>query len=355
MKRVTGRLLFWEDNALVEQIWIWTSLTKQGAVRAAAREQRRSSRLFDACIVDAIAPVATYSALESFLARRTIANETLDVHEFVRLHFNPATTRSKTKVDHERQPLPDPDLMSLATFWSVMGSDEGENTGQKVARIEQSLQELDVSTIMGFAERLSERLWSLDTESLFKKWDGSALGPDGFLYARCWAVLGGPARFESAPKARLGPAQEVFDAEFLLSVADNALHAKGAIRGHYDAAFPIETGTNASQWGEPSEGSIDSKSHFTIRIGSRHETSQGDTWMITMYSFLATHATAAHDSEPIRQQFAVDFPGEEVVVSLVGAAGDTPWARSYPIWARRAENVAVGALPPGFGEDMPTA
>jgi hypothetical protein len=153
--------------------------------------------------------------------------------------------------------------MDEATFWDVVGRAQGSADEVAIHRIWLRLRQCEPSEILAFEERLAEVLHRMDLRPVARqRWRDVAepawlpripgISADGFLYARCAAVLEGadevaaivadPRRFKR--RWDLG-------AERLLSVASDAWEARtGRAWDHsHQTAVSYETASNpAGGW-----------------------------------------------------------------------------------------------------------
>jgi hypothetical protein len=144
--------------------------------------------------------------------------------------------------------------MDEATFWDLIGSihaaslERGDNEAA-LEPLRARLHEMDVAAINGFADRLAEALYALDTREHAARAGGDE---DDFLEARCHVVARGRAHWE---RVRLAPSAmaETLDEEcnILLYLAPDAWAERtGNDPSDYDHVTPVsyETGSNRARW-----------------------------------------------------------------------------------------------------------
>ncbi len=146
--------------------------------------------------------------------------------------------------------------MDEAQFWDVIAAAGGSADDQSIHRIWLRLRALPQDTIVGFDDRLAEVLRRLDHRVIAKqKWRDVSeprwlpripgISADGFLYARCAAVLQGPeavAGIVEEPRRFRTRWDE--SAEALLYVAGEAWEAVTGRTYEHQSPINYETGRN---------------------------------------------------------------------------------------------------------------
>ncbi|MDX2164540.1 MAG: DUF4240 domain-containing protein [Gammaproteobacteria bacterium] len=126
---------------------------------------------------------------------------------------------------------PADDLFSDDDFWSVIDKIDWSKKGSenKIAPAMQVLSQMPVVNICLFADKLSEKLFQLDTRAHANTYAANEpenfISADDFLYARCAVIAEGKEYYE---KVLNDPAQMPEDIIFepLLYLADDAFEAK---------------------------------------------------------------------------------------------------------------------------------
>jgi len=144
-------------------------------------------------------------------------------------------------------------LLSEETFWQIIDKIDWSKTTTegKLESAVKLLSEMPVSHIYSFADRLSEKLFLLDTKwhaQAFSARDPEAfLSVDDFLYARCGVVAEGREFFEKVLKtpSRM-PDSMVF--EPVLNLADLAFKLKTGLDFDYHPVYNWETYSNKTGW-----------------------------------------------------------------------------------------------------------
>ncbi len=137
------------------------------------------------------------------------------------------------------------DILSDEQFWQIIGLLDWTKLGDNeavVAPILTHLSSLPVSFIYQFEDKLSEKLYQLDTRQhaiKFKK----PLSVDEFLYARCVVVANGETAFKTVLN---DPTEMPTDVDFepLLYIASDAYLLKTRKQFEYVPTFSIETYSN---------------------------------------------------------------------------------------------------------------
>lgn len=156
-------------------------------------------------------------------------------------------------------------------FWSLIESMPSDPRDEDFSQLSTTLEDCGIDLLVSFEARLTLALYALDgPDNLdwFTLNDPSHFGyvsDDGFLYARCAAVLGGK---ESWSKAVLdhtldwGADAPDLDgrSELLLYVGADAASAQGIDVGdYYETAYSeigisYESGSNTALWGDEPAG-----------------------------------------------------------------------------------------------------
>ena len=125
--------------------------------------------------------------------------------------------------------------------WTKLDDDEGV-----VAPVVIHLSSLPVSFIYQFEDKLSEKLYQLDTRQHAIK-SPKPLSVDVFLYTRCAVVANGEEAFKAVLK---DPTQMPDDVDFepLLYIASDAYALKTGKPFEYLPTFSIETYANKGGW-----------------------------------------------------------------------------------------------------------
>jgi Protein of unknown function (DUF4240) len=139
-------------------------------------------------------------------------------------------------------------------FWNIISkldwTDE-ENNEQILAPAIKALQQLSIAQIYQFNDKLSEKLWQLDTKShaqpLIEEDKDGYFSEDEFLYARCCVVANGQIYFE---KILNNPTDFPTDKTFedLLYIASEAYNRKTGKKFIIAPAYNYETGSNKMGW-----------------------------------------------------------------------------------------------------------
>lgn len=144
-------------------------------------------------------------------------------------------------------------LFSETAFWQIIDLiDWSQKSSQnKLRAAVKRLSELPVSNIYIFADKLSEKLYRIDTRVHALAYAATEpdhfISADDFLYARCAVVAEGREYYEKVLKhPALMPNEIVF--EPLLSLADSAFELKYGEEFNYRPAFNYETRSNSTAW-----------------------------------------------------------------------------------------------------------
>ena len=140
-------------------------------------------------------------------------------------------------------------ILSDAQFWQIINRLNWDKTGDDeavVAPLVTHLASLPVSFIYQFEDKLSEKLYDLDTK-LHAKPFNDPFSADDFLYTRCAVVANGQKMYEQILTDPSVMPTEI-DFEPLLYVASDAYALKTGKNFEYVADFPIETCSNKKGW-----------------------------------------------------------------------------------------------------------
>jgi len=148
---------------------------------------------------------------------------------------------------------PADNLFSEADFWRVIDKiDWSKKTGEdKISPAVEMLAKMPLSSIYLFADKLSEKLYHLDTRAHALAYAANEpdnfISSDDFLYARCAVVAEGKDYYE---KVLNDPAQMPDDIVFepLLYIADEAFEMKMGFPFNYLPTYNYETQSNKSGW-----------------------------------------------------------------------------------------------------------
>lgn len=148
---------------------------------------------------------------------------------------------------------PADDLFSEADFWRVIDKiDWSKKNGEgKIKPAVKMLAKMPLSNIYIFADKLSEKLYHLDTRPHALAYAANEpdnfISSDDFLYARCAVIAEGKDYYE---KVLNDPARMPDDIIFepLLYVADEAFEMKMGIPFNYMPTYNYETQSNTSGW-----------------------------------------------------------------------------------------------------------
>ncbi|MFM9951564.1 MAG: DUF4240 domain-containing protein [Saprospiraceae bacterium] len=145
------------------------------------------------------------------------------------------------------------ELFSDAQFWQVIEAFDWSksDSDEIMAPATAQLSAMPVMNIYLFADKLSEKLYQLDTQlhgDAYLAHEGDDyLSVDDFLYIRCAVVAEGKAYFE---KVLNDPTEFPADITFepLLSLADDAYEKKTGRKFDYHPTFNYETYSNKEGW-----------------------------------------------------------------------------------------------------------
>lgn len=161
--------------------------------------------------------------------------------------------RAKLEIRVEAPPDAAEEL-SETEFWrliALLDWTEAEYNDRVLEPLVNALSQGPVARIYLFLDRLSEKLYQLDTADHAKPLrdsdEGGFLSADEFLYARCCVVANGRAFFEKVLKnPGEFPTEVTF--ESLLYVASSAFLRKTGKAMVALPAFNFETGSNQAGW-----------------------------------------------------------------------------------------------------------
>lgn len=148
---------------------------------------------------------------------------------------------------------PADDLFNEDDFWSIIDQIDWSKKGaeNKLKPAVKMLAEMPVSSIYIFADKLSAKLYLLDTrahaEVYAAKDPEHFISADDFLYARCAVIAEGKEYFE---KVLNDPSQMPDEIVFepLLYLAGDAFEMKMGIPFNYVPTYNYETQSNKAGW-----------------------------------------------------------------------------------------------------------
>lgn len=140
-------------------------------------------------------------------------------------------------------------ILSDAQFWQIIDLLDWQESGDDeavVAPLVAHLAGLPVSFIYQFQDKLSGKLYNLDTR-LHAASFNTPFSVDDFLYTRCAVVANGKKVYDNVLN---DPSVMPTDIDFepLLYVASDAYTLKTGKNFEYVADFPIETRSNKKGW-----------------------------------------------------------------------------------------------------------
>ncbi len=154
---------------------------------------------------------------------------------------------------HLRDKSPAEDIFSETDFWKIINTIDWSKKASKDKLLPaiKMLSKMPVSNIYIFEDKLSEKLYYLDTKQHAQAYSASEpdnfISVDDFLYARCAVVAEGQAYYEKVLNdPTLMPNDIVF--EPLLSLADFAYEMKMGMEFNYRPTYNYETRSNKSGW-----------------------------------------------------------------------------------------------------------
>lgn len=145
------------------------------------------------------------------------------------------------------------ELFSDTDFWQIIELFDWskEESAMIMAPAIKKLASMPVVNIYLFADKLSEKLYELDTrlhgEAYLKNEDDDYLSVDDFLYVRCAVVAEGKAYFE---KVLQNPSELSVDISFepILNLPDQAYELKTGRTFEYYPTLSYETYSNKKAW-----------------------------------------------------------------------------------------------------------
>lgn len=148
---------------------------------------------------------------------------------------------------------PADDLFSEDDFWRVINEIDWAKKGSenKIAPAVKMLAKMPVSSMYLFADKLSRKLYHLDTRAHAMAYavnePDNFVSADDFLYARCAVVAEGREYYEKVLNdSSQMPDDIVF--EPLLYLADDAFELKMGIPFNYMPIYNYETQSNKTGW-----------------------------------------------------------------------------------------------------------
>lgn len=148
---------------------------------------------------------------------------------------------------------PADDLFSEDDFWRVIDKIDWskKDSENKIKPAVKMLAKLPLACIYLFADKLSAKLYHLDTRTHATAYAANEpehfVSADDFLYARCAVVAEGKEYYE---KVLSDPSQMPDDIVFepLLYLADDAFEIKMGIPFNYKPTYNYETQSNKAGW-----------------------------------------------------------------------------------------------------------
>jgi hypothetical protein len=145
------------------------------------------------------------------------------------------------------------DLLSDAQFWQIIDLLDWtkDNYTETLAPAVTALAKMPVACIYLFKDKLSEKLYALDTKTHAKfymeKEEDGYFSADYFLYTRCAVVAEGKKYYEKVLKKPSEFPNDI-DFEHLLSLANQAYKLKTGKEFNYTPTFNYETHQNLKSW-----------------------------------------------------------------------------------------------------------
>ena len=141
------------------------------------------------------------------------------------------------------------DILSDKQFWKIISLLDWTKTGENegiVAPVVTHLSSLSPSFIYQFEDKLSEKLYQLDTRQHAAEFP-TPFSVDDFLYSRCAVVANGEIAFQTVLN---DPSQMPLHLDFepLLYLASDAYTLKTGKPFVYAPTFSIETYANKEAW-----------------------------------------------------------------------------------------------------------
>lgn len=147
-------------------------------------------------------------------------------------------------------------------FWKLIRILRGRIHKRRVDRLTAKLAKRPEHDILGFADRLAEMLYRLDTpehaaRDIIYLETGESLGmsDDSFLYLRAGIVAAGRKVYEQAlaEPATMSTSLDLLDGEHLLYVATQAWENSTGLAWDHETPLSYETGSNRAAWGKPED------------------------------------------------------------------------------------------------------
>ena len=214
-------------------------------------------------------------------------------------------------------------MMTGDEFWERIASLNGTIDERAAHQLAARLSTVAPDRITGFADRLAEAVYALDSPDRADQPvtdptagdDPISMSDDLFLYARCAVVAAGRARWQQVLNDPTAMASRwpVFDGEWLLTVAPSAFEEATGHEWTHEPPLSVETGSNTENWPEDS-GDTDEDT-----LDGQDETTSDDD-----YEPVATH----------RQRFEI----------LGGKHQALPWRPTYE-HVQNAYMIAINADP----------
>ncbi|WP_246613011.1 DUF4240 domain-containing protein [Paractinoplanes bogorensis] len=158
--------------------------------------------------------------------------------------------------------------MDEDVFWPLAGGLGRHPDDDAFERLTDLLAGRSEADITGFADRLADVLWALDTPAHFQACE--TVSDDVFLYVRC-AVVGAGRKAYERVLSRPGGIGEFADeeAELLLTVAEQAYERKTGRLWEHETPVSYEAGSNTGAWGDAAPDSDDwSPPWLDLMLGS---------------------------------------------------------------------------------------
>jgi Protein of unknown function (DUF4240) len=156
------------------------------------------------------------------------------------------TTQIEIRIDTQEQSV---ELLSETQFWQIIALIDWKKElyTDILAPCVAALAKMPVANIYVFQDKLSEKLYHLDTKAHIAEYVAKDpdhfLSVDDFLYVRCAVVAEGQFYYENVLK---NPSEMPFEIAFepLLSLASDAYKMKTGKKFDYFPVFNYETGSN---------------------------------------------------------------------------------------------------------------
>jgi len=149
--------------------------------------------------------------------------------------------------------------MSEDVFWRILGLLNWKKTGDDEAVVEpavKALAQMSVRDIKRFEDLMAKKLHALDTEAIAREIGEEAYGQgkyfsvDGFLYARCVAIVNGPEFYKNV-LARPKEMPKDMEFESVLYLAGTAFERKTGKEFDYSSPVSYESFSNRKGWPKP--------------------------------------------------------------------------------------------------------